>query len=78
MLNLKKTGLYKKRAHQVLDEALELLKKIEQEGLFNALEKGIFADIKRPKNGGKGLNGVVQKGNAYYNPFIGLMNANLK
>ncbi|MDD3739305.1 MAG: lysine 5,6-aminomutase subunit alpha [Lentimicrobiaceae bacterium] len=77
-VEFKENGIIQKRAHQVLDEALDLLKKIEQEGLFNALEKGIFADVKRPKNGGKGLDGVVQKGNAYYNPFIGLMNANLK
>ena len=44
-----------------------------KEGLFSALEKGIFADIKRPRNGGKGLAGVFEKGEHYYNPFIGLM-----
>jgi len=49
------------------------LEKIVAEGLFNALEKGIFGDVKRPKNGGKGLDGVCQKGENYMNPFINLM-----
>ena len=43
------------------------------EGLFTALEKGIFANIKRPKNGGKGLAGVTEKGENYFNPFVELM-----
>ena len=54
------------------------LEKIEKEGLFTALEKGIFADIKRPLNGGKGLAGVVEKGANYSNPFVAIMNKNLK
>ena len=57
----------------MLDKATVLLERIEQEGLFSALEKGIFADIKRPKNGGKGLDGVSAKGKNYWNPFIALM-----
>ena len=44
-----------------------------QEGLFTALEKGIFGDVKRPKDGGKGLAGVVTKGDNYFNPFIKMM-----
>ena len=45
----------------------------KKEGLFSALEKGIFADIKRPMNGGKGLEGVSSKGRNYYNPFVEIM-----
>ena len=37
------------------------------------IEKGIFADVKRPKNGGKGLDGVTLKGEHYLNPFVELM-----
>ncbi|MEG0794910.1 MAG: lysine 5,6-aminomutase subunit alpha [Odoribacter sp.] len=66
-------GIVRKRAAKVLGDAIELLEKIEHEGLFTALEKGIFADIKRPKNGGKGLNGVAEKGTNYWNPFIAIM-----
>lgn len=49
------------------------MKEIEQEGLFKALEQGKFADIKRPIDGGKGLEGVVEKDPNYFNPFIYLM-----
>lgn len=69
----KKDGLIRKRAKEVLEKAIALLEEMEAEGLFTALEKGIFADIKRPRNGGKGLDGVAAKGENYYNPFIGLM-----
>ena len=37
------------------------------------LTKGIFADVKRPKDGGKGLAGVVVKDDKYFNPFIEVM-----
>ncbi len=56
-----------------MDEAYTLLCAIEKEGLFEALEKGIFADIKRSKTGGKGLAGVVAKADNYFNPFIEIM-----
>lgn len=77
-VEFKPDGIIQKRAQQVLDEALELLVRIEKEGLFDALEKGIFADVKRPKTGGKGLSGVVVKGELYYNPFIDLMKGEKK
>lgn len=73
-MEFKENGLIRNRAKQVLDETLELLKKIDYEGLFTALEKGIFANVKRPKNGGKGLDGVFKKSKTYHNPFIHLMN----
>jgi beta-lysine 5,6-aminomutase alpha subunit len=69
----KKGGIIRNRAKEVLDKATNLLEKLEKEGLFTALEKGIFADIKRPKNGGKGLDGVSEKAEGYLNPFIKLM-----
>ncbi|MBN2598883.1 D-lysine 5,6-aminomutase subunit alpha [Labilibaculum sp. A4] len=72
-MEFKEGGIIRQRAAKVLDDATELVEKIEKEGLFTALEKGIFADIKRPKNGGKGLAGVVEKGSNYFNPFIELL-----
>ena len=35
---------------------------------FVALEKGYFADIKRPRKGGKGFEGVIEKEKGYVNP----------
>ena len=72
-VEFKQDGIICRRAQQVLQEAIELLERIEQEGLFSALEKGIFGDVKRSKTGGKGLAGVVQKTKEYSNPFIGIM-----
>ncbi|MGB9810008.1 MAG: lysine 5,6-aminomutase subunit alpha TIM-barrel domain-containing protein, partial [Caldanaerobacter sp.] len=69
----KEGGIIQRRANEVLKKAYELLKEIEQEGLFKALEQGKFADIKRPIDGGKGLEGVVEKDINYFNPFIDLM-----
>ena len=66
-----------RRANQVLKEATEFLERVEKEGLFRALEKGEFADIKRSENGGKGLNGVFRKDLEYYNPFLEKMKKEL-
>lgn len=69
----KEGGIIRNRAGKVLEDVIGLLEEMEAEGLFQALEKGIFADIRRPRNGGKGLEGVTEKGQNYYNPFITLM-----
>lgn len=72
-MEFKEGGIVKTRAKEVLDHAISLLENMNSEGLFSALEKGIFADVKRPRNGGKGLEGVAPRSAVYYNPFIGLM-----
>lgn len=72
-VEFKEGGIIRNRAQKVLDDAINLLEQMEQEGLFSALEKGIFANVKRPKNGGKGLDGVAEKNSNYFNPFVDLM-----
>jgi beta-lysine 5,6-aminomutase alpha subunit len=72
-MEFKEGGIVRKRAQKVLDDTIELLEKLEKEGLFTALEKGIFGDVKRSKTGGKGLDGVVPKGENYFNSFVDLM-----
>ncbi|MBS4537008.1 lysine 5,6-aminomutase subunit alpha [Clostridium sp. D2Q-11] len=72
-IEFKDGGMIQTRAQNVLKDADELLKDIEQEGLFSTIEKGKFAAVKRPRDGGKGLDGVITKGEGYYNPFIKLM-----
>ena len=66
-----------RRANQVLKEATEFLERVEKEGLFKAMERGEFADIKRTENGGKGLNGVFRKDVEYFNPFLEKMKKEL-
>ena len=77
-VEFKENGIIQQRAKNVLDDAHKLLSEIEKEGLFEALEKGIFADIKRPQTGGKGLSGVKAKSENYLNPFILLMKGGKK
>ena len=72
-MEFKEGGIIRTRAKGVLDKAIDLLQQLTTEGLFNALEKGIFGDVKRSRVGGKGLDGVVEKGSHYMNPFINLM-----
>ena len=72
-IEFKQDGIIQARASEVLDKACELLAQIEQNKLFATLEQGIFAGVKRSREGGKGLGGVVLKSDAYFNPFIDLM-----
>jgi beta-lysine 5,6-aminomutase alpha subunit len=41
------------------------------------MAKGEFAEIKRPENGGKGLDGVFMCDKDYYNPFMQQMKQEL-
>ena len=68
-IEFKKDGIIVKRAHQVLEETVEFMETIDKVGLMPAIEQGQFADIKRPRDMGKGLDGLVKKGPDYYNPF---------
>lgn len=69
----KEGGIIQTRAQEVLNNAEELLLEIEKEGLFSTIEKGKFASIKRARDGGKGLDGVIKKESKYLNPFIEMM-----
>ncbi|MFA6029631.1 MAG: lysine 5,6-aminomutase subunit alpha [Elusimicrobiota bacterium] len=67
-IEFRKGGIVMRRAKKVLDEAVELLAEVEGLGLFDAISKGVFAEVKRPRDGGKGLDGVAEKGPEYWNP----------
>ena len=72
-IEFKQDGIMVKRADEVLNNAAIMLKEIENEGLFRTIEQGKFAGVKRPINGGKGLEGVYEKDREYFNPFVELM-----
>ena len=69
----KENGIIQQRADEVLNKATDLLAEIQRLGLFETLERGVFADIKRPRDGGKGLEGVFPKAPNYLNPFLAPM-----
>ncbi len=68
-IEFKKDGLIVRRAHQVLEETVDFLEVLDEIGLMEALEQGLFAEVKRPRDMGKGLDGIQEKGPDYYNPF---------
>ncbi len=72
-MTFKPDGIMAHRADEVLSKAADLLEKIQRDGLFATLERGTFADIKRIRDGGKGLGGVVLRAEGYYNPFLTLL-----
>jgi beta-lysine 5,6-aminomutase alpha subunit len=70
-------GFIQQRAHQVLDEAVDLLERIVDEPgeapLLAAIADGTFGLMKRPADKGKGLDGVVAQADGYYNPATELL-----
>jgi len=77
-IGFKDDGIIQKRACDVLAKATGLLRQIEKNKLFATLEQGIFAGIKRGADGGKGLDGVAQKADGYFNPFVEQMKGAVK
>ncbi len=77
-IEFKAGGFIERRANEVLEKATTLLAKISKNGLFKALSEGVFANIKRPIDGGRGLEHVYQKSNKYFNLPQELMIAKLK
>ncbi|WP_223198475.1 lysine 5,6-aminomutase subunit alpha [Solihabitans fulvus] len=66
-------GLIVTRAKQVLGEAVDLLERIVDDGLLNAIADGTFGLMKRPADRGKGVDGVVEKADGYCNPASELL-----
>ena len=67
-IEFKKGGLIIKRAEKVLNQTIEFLEKVEKKGMFDSIEEGLFAEMKRPKDRGKGVKGVIEKAPDYWNP----------
>jgi beta-lysine 5,6-aminomutase alpha subunit len=69
-LTFEKGGAVERRANQVLEETRQMLRKVAEIGMFEAIEAGMFADTVRTPTGGKGLDGVVKRGDGYTNPLF--------
>ncbi|CAN5348709.1 D-lysine 5,6-aminomutase subunit alpha [soil metagenome] len=70
-------GFINQRARHVLAESIELLERIlgHQGGLLDAIADGTFGLMKRPADGGRGLEGVERRSEHYVNPAIDLLEA---
>ena len=62
-------GKIERRAHEVLAGAVRILEQVAERGLMASIEGGTFADVRRPRDGGRGYDGVFAKDEGYWNPF---------
>lgn len=69
-ISINPSGKMARRAHTVMENTFKHLRKVENLGLMKAITRGLFADIEREENGGKGLEGVFQKDRNYLNPVL--------
>jgi beta-lysine 5,6-aminomutase alpha subunit len=63
-------GRIVRRAREVLSGAERILAGVAEQGLFAALAGGVFADTRRPRDRGRGFEGVVRRDPSYANPFL--------
>ncbi|GIE98684.1 L-beta-lysine 5,6-aminomutase alpha subunit [Paractinoplanes rishiriensis] len=68
-------GFIQQRAHQVLAEAVDLLERMVDDTLLNAIADGTFGIMKRPADRGRGLDGVAKHDEDYYNPVTEALEA---
>jgi beta-lysine 5,6-aminomutase alpha subunit len=72
-IEFKRGGIIQTRAQEVLAGARELLERIADVGLFAALGDGVFGDVPRQVDEGRGIEGIVDVGDRYMNPASELM-----
>jgi beta-lysine 5,6-aminomutase alpha subunit len=72
-IEFKPGGIIQTRAQEVLAGAHELLERIAEQGLFTAIEQATFGDVSRRVDEGRGIDGIVESGEGYFNPLADLM-----
>jgi beta-lysine 5,6-aminomutase alpha subunit len=72
-IEFKRGGIVQTHAQQVLAGAHELLERIDQTGLFKAIEDATFGDVSRREDEGRGIEGIVEVEEGYFNPLTELM-----
>jgi len=72
-IEFKRGGIVQTRAQEVLARAHALLERIADIGLFAALGEGVFGDVPRQVEEGRGSEGIVEVGEGYLNPASELM-----
>ena len=66
-------GFIQQRAGQVLGESVGLLRRICADGLLTAIADGTFGITRQQADGGRGLDGVIEQADGYFNPAAELL-----
>jgi beta-lysine 5,6-aminomutase alpha subunit len=72
-IEFKRGGIVQTHAQRVLAGARELLERIAEIGLFKAIEDASFGDVSRKLDEGRGIEGIVDTEEDYFNPVVELM-----
>jgi beta-lysine 5,6-aminomutase alpha subunit len=72
-IEFKPGGIIQTHAQRVLADAHELLERIAQTGLLEAIEGATFGDVSRRVDDGRGIEGIVRTEEGYFNPAVELM-----
>ena len=72
-IEFKRGGIIQTHAQDVLAGARELLERIAQTGLFQAIGEATFGDVSRSVDEGRGIDGIVDVEEGYFNPVVELM-----
>ncbi len=72
-IEFKPGGIIQTRAREVLAGAHALLERIAADGLFAALGEGVFGDVCRRPDEGRGVEGIVATAEGYFDPVSELM-----
>ncbi len=72
-IEFKRGGIIQTRAQEVLAGAHELLERIAETGLFEAIDRATFGDVSRRRDEGRGIEGIVDTEPGYFNPVVELM-----
>ncbi len=72
-IEFKRGGIIQTRAQEVLAGAREMLERIAQTGLFEAIADASFGDVSRKLDEGRGIDGIIATEEGYLNPVVELM-----
>jgi beta-lysine 5,6-aminomutase alpha subunit len=72
-IEFKRGGIVQTHAQAVLAGARKLLERIAQTGLFQAIGEATFGDVSRAIDQGRGIDGIVDVEEGYFNPVVELM-----
>ncbi len=72
-IEFKRGGIVQTRARDVLTGAHAILEHIADVGLIAAVDEGVFGDVSRRVSEGRGIEGIVESEEEYFNPATELM-----